>query len=266
MKKKKNYKLIIGVLTAIAVIEAVFIIAILQTRPQKPQIKKPRPALKGKIAIVIDDFGYNLNNLKMLEEMKYPLTASVLPNLKYSGEISDALHGLGFEIILHLPMEPYENFPLEEETIKTSMNDAQITNIINKSLSSIPHVLGVSNHMGSKATSDRRVMGVTFKHLKSKRMYFLDSFVTSKSVCQEMAIQTGIGFARRDVFLDNNNKPEYIRGQLYKLKAKARRDKKAIGIGHDRKNTLLVLKEIMPEFAEEGYQFVFVSDIINNRN
>jgi len=36
----------------------------------------------------------------------------------------------------------------------------------------------------------------------------------------------------------------------------------AIGIGHDRKNTLKVLKEQLPRLAEEGYQFVFVSEVV----
>jgi len=266
MKRKKNYKLIIAVLTAVAVIEAIFIFVLWQARPPKPGIKKARPVLKGKIAIVIDDFGYNLNNLGILEEIKYPLTASVLPNLQYSEGISAALHGLGFEVILHLPMEPYENFRLEKETIKTSMDETQIINIIGKSLSNVVHAVGVNNHMGSKATSDKRVMGITFKYLKSKGLYFLDSFVTPKSICPETAKKTGVGFTRRDVFLDNNASPEYIRGQLQKLKTKARLKGKAIGIGHDRRNTLLTIKEIMPEFSREGCQFVFVSDIINDRN
>jgi len=266
MKKNKKYELIIVILAAVAVIETISLFALWQTRPKKPSIKKPRPVLKGKIAIVIDDFGYNLNNLDILKEIKYPLTASVLPNLTYSKEISDSLHSLGFEIIVHLPMEPYENFSLEKETIKTSMDEKQIINIVDNSLSAVPYAVGVSNHMGSKATSDARVMRIVSKHLKRKGLYFLDSFVTPKSVCTETAKNIGVGFAKRDVFLDNNAAPEYIRGQLNKLKAKARLKGKAIGIGHDRKTTLLVIKKIMPEFSKEGYQFVFVSDIINNRD
>jgi polysaccharide deacetylase 2 family uncharacterized protein YibQ len=36
----------------------------------------------------------------------------------------------------------------------------------------------------------------------------------------------------------------------------------AIGIGHDRKITLEVLKEVMPSIEKEGYKFVFVSELI----
>jgi len=36
----------------------------------------------------------------------------------------------------------------------------------------------------------------------------------------------------------------------------------AIGIGHDRKVTLEVLKEVMPELDREGFKFVFVSELV----
>ena len=71
----------------------------------------------------------------------------------------------------------------------------------------------------------------------------------------------GLRFARRDVFLDNRDDPEYIRSQVIELKNLARSRGQAIAIGHDRKNTLLILKEMLPQLAEEGYKFVFVSEI-----
>jgi polysaccharide deacetylase 2 family uncharacterized protein YibQ len=36
----------------------------------------------------------------------------------------------------------------------------------------------------------------------------------------------------------------------------------AIGIGHDRRNTLEVLKEEMPKLEKEGYKFVYVSELV----
>ncbi len=93
-------------------------------------------------------------------------------------------------------------------------------------------------------------------------MYFLDSFVSSASVCANLAKEIVVGFARRDVFLDNVLDREYIKSQISKLKAKAATRGYAIGIGHDRRVTLEVLAEVMPEIEKEGYKFVFVSDLV----
>lgn len=229
---------------------------------QKPKrIRKPYLPVKGKIAIVLDDWGYNLHDAYILEQIKYPLTAAVLPNDKYSRAVCEELHAKGFEIILHLPMEPEEKYGLENETVMVSAPKAEILKILTKGLASVGYAKGVSNHMGSRATSDLRTMGIIFGELKKRHLYFLDSYVTSKSVCLQLARKMNLTVLKRDVFLDNVEEREYIKQQIYKLRNKARMNGWAIGIGHDRKITLEVLKEVMPEIAKDGYKFVFLSDL-----
>lgn len=252
-------------MAAIAIIEAIVIFGLVASRPKRRIVRVPpaAPAVeKGKIAIVIDDWGYSLNNLAILRQIKYPLTVSVLPNLSYSESISQEAKQLRFEVILHLPMEPHEKIRLEHNTIMTSMNEKTIRDIIANDLDNIAYVRGVSNHMGSEAVQDLRTMSIVFSELQKRGLYFLDSYVSSKSVNFELAHKIHLAFAKRDVFLDNKEDPEYIRSQIYKLKVKARIYGQAIGIGHNRKTTLQVLKDIMPELEKEGYRFVFVSELV----
>ena len=237
-----------------------FIALILIPIGKKPP-HKPIPAVKGRIAVVIDDWGYNLANLKIAEEIKYPLTCAVLPNLKNSGLVARRLNSLGFEIILHLPMQPKEKYRLEKETITASMDRAQIRAIINKDLASVLFARGISNHMGSYITEDTRVSSLIISEVKKRNLYFLDSFVTAKSVCSVLAKRMRVRFAKRGIFLDNRDDPEYIKGQIIKLKELSARKGYAVGIGHDRRNTLLVLKKMIPELEKSGYKFIFVSEI-----
>lgn len=258
MQRYRGYKIAIWVLVLVIIAQWIFIIAL--TRPKKiPKVPVP---IKGKIAIVIDDWGYNLNNLDILDDIKYPLTIAVLPNLTYSQTIAKELHKKGLEIILHLPMEPHEKFRLEENTITTFMDASTIRDILSQDLANISYAKGVSNHMGSKATEDAKTMEVIFRELKKRHLYFLDSLVSSESICQDISYKMHLGFAKRDVFLDNQEEAEYIKEQLNKLKMKAFTQGQAIGIGHDKKITLEVLKEVMPTMEKEGYKFVFVSDLI----
>ncbi len=266
-KYQNKYKIWIIILAAVAIIEAIVIFGLAPSRPKRRMARVPpaAPAVKiGKIAIVIDDWGYNLNNLDILRQIKYPLTLSVLPNLNYSKRISQEAHRRGFEVILHLPMEPDEKVRLEHNTIMASMSEKTIRDIIADDLDNIVYAKGVSNHMGSKAVQDLKTMSVIFSELQKRRLYFLDSYVSSKSVSFELVNKIHLAFAKRDVFLDNNEDPEYIRGQIYKLKVKARTYGRAIGIGHARRITLQVLKDIMPELEKEGYRFVFVSQLVRD--
>ncbi|MFH0738324.1 MAG: divergent polysaccharide deacetylase family protein [Candidatus Omnitrophota bacterium] len=261
MQRLKLYRIAVIILAALVIIETAGLIYLSLRVPRRPALKKAA-VFKGKIAIVIDDWGYNLNNLEAVSQIKAPLTAALLPNLAHSKAMAQELHNLGLEIILHLPMEPKELYRLEKNTIMISMDEAMIKRIVEEDLANLLYARGVSNHMGSLATQDIKIMSVVFNQLKNKRLYFLDSLVSTKSICALLAKKIGVEFAKRDIFLDNIGDPEYIRGQIYKLKTKARFNGAAVGIGHDRKHTLEVLKEELPKLEKEGFKFVFVSDLI----
>jgi len=253
-------RIAIIILSIIVIVESALLIHLWSQGPQ--EVPEVAVAQKGEIAIVIDDWGYNLDNLDILDEIKYPLTCSILPKLNYSRRIAEELHKRRFQIILHLPMEPEERYRLEKDTIMLSMDEENIRDIIDKDLISIVYAKGVSNHMGSRATQDRRVMEIVFKELKRRKLFFLDSLVSSKSICSDLAREMNLDFTKRDIFLDNKKDPGYIKKQIHKLKKRADIYGKAIGIGHARRSTLETLKEVMPELEREGYKFVFASELI----
>ncbi len=259
MTKEKDILFLTLVAFALIIL---ILVSIPLTRKPKEKIIPPKKAYLGRIAIVLDDWGYNLNNIPLLEQINLPLTVSVLPNLAYSKKISKDLSARGFEIILHLPMEPEGKNAMEKDTIKTSMQEKEIQEIILKSFASVENVKGVNNHMGSKATSSIKTVEIVFKELKKRNLFFLDSYVISTSKCLGVARRHGLRFAKRDIFIDNKNELEYIKKQIQLLKAEAKKNGYAIGIGHDRKNTIVALKEEMPKIEREGYRFVFVSELV----
>ena len=257
LKMKNKTFMALGIILVLLV----FIALILVPLHKKAPVKKPLPP-RGRMAIVIDDWGYSLNNLRIIEQIKQPLTCAILPGLKNSNLVMEKLNNLGFEIILHLPMEPKEKFNLENNTITLKMDAQEISNIFDKDLASVTLAKGVSNHMGSAITEDKKASARVLVEARKRGLYFFDSFVTSKSVCPALAKKIKIRFVKRDVFLDNQDDFGYIRGQLIKLKNLARSKGTAIGIGHDRKNTLLILKEMLPQLEKEGYKFVFLSQVV----
>jgi len=225
------------------------------------QIKPAKPLYKAKVAIVLDDFGYNLNNIDQLWAIGEPITLSILPNLPYSRTISLAAEERGMEYILHLPLEPHENRWLEKRTILTSMTDEEILETLKWDMLSVPGLYGISNHQGSKCTEDKRVMSVIFGQMKKDDLYFIDSLVTSRSICGQASREAGIKFAARSVFLDNKTDEEYIAGQVRELAAKALAKGSAIGVGHDRPLTIKVIGDMLPELKEKGIRLVFASEL-----
>jgi len=227
---------------------------------------KRAPAVKNDavIALVLDDFGYTKKNLRELKNLKTPITLAVLPNAPYTETVCSFAKENGFETIIHLPMEPEKKTEsLEKDTITCDMTGAEIKKNVTASFKSVPSAKGMSNHMGSKATGNERLMTTVFTLLKNKNMFFLDSFTTEKSVSGSVAEETGVICAKRDIFIDNKSDKEYILAQMDKLKAMAFSKGYVIAIGHDRSLTVKVLKETVPIMKKEGVKFVLLSEMIS---
>lgn len=218
--------------------------------------------VNARIAIVIDDWGYNTRNLKKAIELDAPITFAILPNLPYSRRVAVEAHDDGNEVILHLPMEPFEEIPLEKNTLMTDMSDKEIVKHLKRAISSIPHLKGISNHMGSKATEDERLMSIVLKEIKKEDLFYLDSVVTNHSICRRVSAKYRIKFAERSIFLDNVLNADYIKGQIMKLVSMAMSNGTAIGIGHDRQSTVEVLGEMIPELKKMNIAIVPVSEIV----
>lgn len=235
----------------------IFRLTLIRKVPYRPPPVKAKP----KVAIVLDDWGYSIKNLNAVLEIEKPVNLSILPGLPYSTLVANKAKEHNFEVILHMPMEPKAKMRLELSTLYATMSDDEIRLNLKKALESVPYAKGISNHEGSKATEDERLMKTVFGELKKDNLFFLDSFVTNDSICESLAREMKVRFAKRAIFLDNENNPAYIRKQFEKLIGLAVKNGEAVGIGHDRPNTVAVLKEMMPQFEENGIELTRVSDL-----
>ncbi len=237
-------------------------------QPKKIDLPKAGPVqvLKpfGKIAIIIDDSGYNLRDCYYLKTIQSPVNIAILPHIPYSEEIAECAHRYNKLIMLHLPLEPYSTtqaYP-QNYIISTQMPKEKIIHLFNQAATNFPNIQGINNHMGSKATENVPFMTVLFDQLQKKGLFMVDSRVTKKSICRSLARRMKLPFAERDVFLDNINERAYIEGQFQKLVKIAQRQGRAIGIGHARDLTWRIIKEQIPFWEKKGIQFVTVKDLL----
>jgi len=225
---------------------------------------------KGLVAFVIDDWGYNKRNIDLALEIDRPLTISILPNLRYSKYVAQKFMKVNnvCDIILHLPLESKSNRAAERGTIRSNMEQEMITTILEDEINSVPGLIGVSNHQGSKVSEDERTMKIVLGELKKRELFFLDSVTTSKSVCADIARDIKLRFAKRDIFLDLTDQADledfesYIRGQVQELASVALKQGRAIGVGHNKKITLKVLKDLIPDMEKKGIKIVPLKELV----
>jgi len=217
----------------------------------------------GQMAIVIDDFGYSKEPIGAFAEITRPLTFAILPYRPFSNEAAARGLSSGHEVILHLPMEPLTQAEQSEKlTITINMSDGEIQEMTRKAIQTIPGLIGVNNHQGSRATADKRVLKAVLGELKVNNLFFLDSRTNSQSVGAETARQMGIRTGENQLFIDNTDEVSAVKAKLRTAQDTAIKYGSVIVIGHARMNTAKAVREMISELEANGIQLVFVSQMV----
>lgn len=203
------------------------------------------PAFAGKLAIVIDDFGYRPQTENQVLAMPATISVAVLPNAPHAREMATKAHNAGHEVLIHLPMAPLSKQPLEKDTLRPEMSQEEVARIIQDAVTKVPFAVGLNNHMGSAMTSSLPGMGKVMQTLSRYNLYFLDSMTIGNSQAMRAASGTGVKVIKRKVFLDDTQNEADIRVQFNRAIQLARRNGSAIAIGHPHPSTVRVLQQML---------------------
>ncbi len=216
---------------------------------------------RPKIALVIDDFGYSMNEtINGFIALKSPFTAAVIPGRPYSTQVDERLNANSIQTLIHMPMITVNNTTSEPDyALSDDLSEGEISRRLKKARRDVPKAVGMNNHQGSGGTQSRKVMMGVTDFLGEQNMFFIDSRTIAASVGEAVAKEKYIPTNSRDVFLDEVDDSEAIAGELYRLARIAKESGEAIGIGHCRPNTLTTLKKYLPALADAGFELVPVS-------
>lgn len=227
----------------------------------------PPAAAAPLVAIIIDDVGDNLHQGLRVARLPAPVAAAFLPHTTYARRLAHVTHRRGKEVMLHLPMEAGDGAAAGPGSLTLGMDADEIERVLARNLASLPHVVGINNHMGSVLTSEPVSMGWLMQAIKRRGgLFFVDSRTTVATVAEQSAAEHGIPNLRRNVFLDNEPAPAAIAAQFERLLALARRDGHALAIGHPHAATLDFLERRLPQLAAEGVEIVPVRVLLRHKH
>jgi len=224
------------------------------------------PAVQPTIAIIIDDMGNHYVRGEKLINLPYPLTLAFLPKRPYTHILSNHAYEKGKEILLHEPMENEAGLALGLGGLTLDMNAKQIRASFEQSLRSVPHAIGINNHMGSKLTVNWQRMSWLMAQIKKHPVFFVDSRTSGNSVAAKVAASYDIPNLSRDVFLDNELSRKNVRQQFLKLIKIAREKGSAIAIGHPHRVTIDYLSWALPKLDRRGISIATASALWQIRN
>ena len=223
----------------------------------------------SKAVIIIDDMGNQYKSCLPLIKSKYPVTFSVLPKCPFSRRISQEGHDFGHEIILHAPMEAWDNESNLRASkpgnlfLTTEMDNQELTDQLEAMINAVPNIIGISNHMGSKFTEDSSKMEILIRLLKNKNLCFVDSRTSNNSKGLFLAKEFGVPAVGRGLFLDNDQSYNQTVKQLIKLMKICEAEGSAVGIGHPYPSTIKALTDMLPYFKNNNIEIVPLSEILN---
>ena len=229
-----------------------------------PPAQQPVPTGRAELAIIVDDMGSSLQEVRSLTDIGVPLTLAVIPGLRHDREVAALAAGQGAEVMLHLPMQSkeYPRRRLEANGLLLSYDQAKLQQLVEGYFTQVPQAKGANNHMGSAFTEDEPQMRVVLSLLSQRGLFFVDSVTTPLSVGSRLAAELGMKSARRDVFLDNEQQEAYILGQLNTAVSRARKTGRAIAICHPHPVTIATLAKALPTLQQQGITLVHASRLV----
>ena len=201
---------------------------------------KPEISTKPKLVIIIDDVSFK-GQVNKIKEIPFAVTPSFFPPTQRHP--NTAIYAKEFtHYMVHLPLQAIHFHKPEPKTLNINDSYDTILNRIKEIKKEFPNAKFINNHTGSTFTANKDAMNKLFKALKSQHLGFVDSKTTPYSKAKIANKFYKIPLYSRNIFLDNEENPEYIRNQLKKAVKIAKRRGYAIAIGHPHTVTLLTLK------------------------
>ncbi len=216
-------------------------------QPQLPPPRQPVGPMRPRVAIIIDDMGYDYALDEAFLRLEAPISYAFLPFAPNTRKFALQAASMGRDVMVHIPMEP-KNGGINPGpgVLRLDMDFETLVSTLKKDLDAVPCATGANNHMGSRFTENTRAMETVLTEIGRRHMFFIDSRTSARTVAYDVARKLGVPAGRRAVFLDHNADRKAVRHELSRLVSLAFRHGEAIAIGHPLEITLKVLYRELP--------------------
>ncbi len=198
----------------------------------RPVVSSPSLRVNApRIAIVVGSMGLNaVGTRSAIAQLPGEVTLGFAP---YGGELAtlaQAARENGHEILLQVPMEPYEKADIPGPyTLMAGAEAGANLDGLHWFMSRITGYVGIANFLGAKFAAREADLAPVMRELTKRGLLYLDDSTAAQSRAMQVAGAAGVGFGKVDVVLDLTPTPEAVQAALGRLEAIARSKGSAIG-------------------------------------
>jgi uncharacterized protein len=226
-------------------------------------VSAPRAPVGSRVAVIVDQIGARRDVFEALRDLARPVTLALLP-LPAATSIAREASRSGMEILLDLPMEPYQ-YPQVDPgpgAVLMSMPHDEIRRLVTRHLDELPGVVGVTNYMGSRLTEDRARMGAVLEVLAARRLFLVDAYASNLSVAYDEAKNAGLRAARRQSLVEATRGEAGERASWEEVAGWAERRGEVIVLAQGLPLTVRLLREYIVRWEARGLKLVPVSELV----
>jgi uncharacterized protein len=207
------------------------------TRPAEAFARAVKP-LAGKpdaprVALIVSGLGVSASATNdAIAKLPGAVTLAFMPYGSDVGRLVARARGEGHEILLQVPMEPFD-YPDNDpgpQTLLTSLTPEQNLERLYWLMSRFQGYVGVAGAMGARFTASEQSFAPILRETAKRGLIFVDDGANARSVAGRIAGANNLLFAKADVVLDAVPTPAEIDHALGRLEMAARERTIAVGI------------------------------------
>jgi uncharacterized protein len=187
-----------------------------------------------RVALVVGGLGISETTTRnAIEKLPPEVTLSFAPYGRNLQTWIDRAREAGHEVLLELPMEPYD-YPANDPgpyTLLTSLSAADNLDRLTWLMSRFTGYVGVTSYQGAKFTADRAAMEPIFEALESRGLMYVDPGASRRSTATELATSLGLPWSKGDRAVDPGRTARAIDAALANLEQQASQNGVVVGLG-----------------------------------
>lgn len=193
------------------------------------------------IAIVISGLGIsNSITAEALNKLPGAVTLAFAPYGTDLDRISGRARSLGHEILLQVPMEPFD-YPDNDpgpQTLLTAATPEQNTERLQWAMSRFQGYVGIVNQMGARFTASEMSFSPILREIGKRGLIYVDDGGSPRSPAGQIAGGSSLPFVKANAVIDVVQSATEIDRALVKLEGIARDTGMAVGFGSARQVTI----------------------------
>ncbi len=187
-----------------------------------------------RVALVVGGLGISERATRnAIEKLPPEVTLSFAPYGRNLQSWIDQARAAGHEVLLELPMEPYD-YPANDPgpyTLLTSLSAGDNLDRLSWLMSRFTGYVGVTSYQGAKFTADRTAMEPILEALESRGVMYVDPGTSRRSTATELAQELGLPWAQGNRSVDPTRNARAIDEALIALQQQAGQNGVVVGLG-----------------------------------